>query len=186
MKWHSKEGGTRVPFMMRWPGKIAVKATDTIVASIDLYPTLAAACGVEIQLPENAQHMDGIDLWPLLSTAKPGSRMRNELLYWHGKGQATALRMSHWKLYFNAGDKGDPDMSGGPVLFNLSSDPKELQNVADKHPDRVKQMLRHAKQRLSEIYDNQIPIGTWEGVEVPFFCFLFEIPKGTGLVRNAW
>ncbi|MGB0767776.1 MAG: sulfatase-like hydrolase/transferase [Phycisphaeraceae bacterium] len=165
-KWHSKEGGTRVPFLMRYPGERAFIETDAMVAAIDLFPTLASACGVELDIPDDAQVIDGLNLWPLLSTGpKTRASLRGELLYWHGKGQATAIRTNEWKLYFNAGDKGDPDVSGGPVLYNLRTDPKETTDLSAEHPDRVEQMLRHAKQRLTEIYDNQLPLGTAPGVE---------------------
>ena len=65
-KWQSLEGGTRVPFIIRYPGKIAAgKSSDTIVSAMDLYPTLASACAVKVDLPEGAQKIDGV--------ARPGA-----------------------------------------------------------------------------------------------------------------
>lgn len=167
MKWHSKEGGTRVPCIVRWPGK--VKAGDRngqIVAAIDLYPTLADACSVSIELPDAAQKMDGMNLLPMLVGAQAADfTLRDELLYWHGKGQATAIRVGDWKLFFNEGDKGDPDTSKGPLLYNLKDDPKETTDLAAKHPAQVKAMLARAKELLTDVYDNQLPLGAWPGVE---------------------
>lgn len=171
MKWHSKEGGTRVPCIVRWPGKIeSGTVSDDMFASIDWYPTLAGACKVKITLPEDAQKMDGLNLGRQLLGLRHGRpRMpeRTELLYWHGKGQATAYRFDKLKIYFNAGDKGDPDSSAGPLLYNLEEDPKETNNVADQHPEEVELLLLHAKRSLKGVYSNQVPIGTWPGVESP-------------------
>lgn len=168
MKWHSKEGGTRVPCIVRYPGKIregVLTNENIIVSAMDWYPTLAQACGINIELPDEAQKVDGVCQWDGLIGGRKAI-YRYEILYWHGKGQATAIRMGDWKLYFNAGDKGDPDLSEGPLLFNLDEDPKETTNLAAKHPERVKQLLARAKEWLTEVYANQVPIGAWPGVEV--------------------
>lgn len=169
MKWQALEGGTRVPCIVRLPG--VFKAGDTyheMVAAIDLYPTLAYACGVGIKLPDNAQKMDGVNVWANLRGQK-SELARKEKLYWHGKGQATAIRVGDWKLIFNEGDdkKKDPALDNGPVLFNLREDVKETTNVADKHPERVKAMLARAKELLQDVYANQVPVGTWEGAQPP-------------------
>lgn len=180
MKWHSKEGGTRVPFILRLPGKIAAnQQSDSIVGAIDLYPTIAHACGIEIKLPDHAQKMDGVNVWHTLID-EFREHPRTELLYWHGKGQATAIRQGDWKLFFNEGDKGDPDTSAGPVLYQLSADAKEMKDVAADHPERVKAMLARAKELLTDVYADQVPIGTWPGVEPP------ESPLKADKVWGPW
>lgn len=164
-KWHSKEGGTRVPFIVRYPWLITRGETNPeMVTAMDLYPTLARACGVDIDLPEDAQALDGVSVWSTL-IGRPAPHPRTELLYWHGKGQATAIRVGDWKLFFNAGDKGDPDVSDGPVLYHLATDPKETTDLAEQHPEKVKQMLARAKALLTDIYSNQVPIGAQPGVD---------------------
>ncbi|MGB1125650.1 MAG: sulfatase-like hydrolase/transferase [Phycisphaeraceae bacterium] len=167
MKWHSLEGGTRVPCIVRYPGKVAKgQSSAAMISAMDLYPTLAHACGVEVKLPEGAQKMDGVNVWGTFANHFY-EHPRTELLYWHGKGQATAIRIQEWKLYFNKGDKGDPDTSKGPLLFNLNQDPKESADLAGKNPEKVKQMLTRAKALLADVYNNQVQIGTWPGVEPP-------------------
>ncbi|MEO0475793.1 MAG: sulfatase-like hydrolase/transferase, partial [Planctomycetota bacterium] len=168
MKWHSEEGGTRVPFIMRWPGKVPVgESNQAMVSAMDLFPTLAHACGIEIKLPDRSQKMDGVNVWGTLINNFV-KHPRTELLYWHGKGAATAIRVGDWKLFFNGDDKkpNDPPFTK-PRLYNLQDDPKETNDLAAKHPERVEQLLARAKELLAEIYENQVPIGTWEGVEVP-------------------
>jgi len=167
-KWQSLEGGTRVPCIVRYPGNI--KAGDNyneIVSAMDWYPTLAQACGVQIKLPEDAQKMDGVSVWANLRHLK-SELAREELLYWHGRGQATALRIREWKLFFNFGNQSPADPSiEAPVLFNLHADPKETTDLAQKHPEQVQKMLARAKELLAEIYSQQTPLGHWEGEENP-------------------
>ena len=165
IKWHSREGGTRVPCIVRWPGRVTSRSTsDALVSALDLYPTLASACGVA--LPEGAQRIDGVDVLDALvgGDAAP----REELLYWHGKGQATALRQGRWKLFFHAGEKGDPDVSEGPVLFDLEADPGEERDLAEQEPVRVAALMERARLLLEDVYGHQTPLGAARvGVDLP-------------------
>jgi len=167
-KWQSLEGGTRVPFIVRYPDALSAGVEiNEIVAMIDLYPTLAKACGIEINLPKDAQKMDGVSAWANLrdTRARPA---RDELLFWHGKGQATAIRAGDWKLHFNYGKKPpeDPELTDGPALYNLKTDPLEQNNLASKHPEKAKELLAKAKEQLADIYQNKMPLGTQTGAEV--------------------
>ncbi len=167
-KWQSLEGGTRVPCILRYPGVLPEgKASDQIVAAIDLFPTLAAASGVAIDLPPEAQKLDGVNNWPNLQRPDSPSA-RDELLFWHGRGQATALRQGDWKLHFNYGKKPpeDPELTEGPALYNLKTDPLEKNNLAARHPEKVEALLARAKVLLKDVYGNQVPLGTWPGVEL--------------------
>jgi len=157
-KWSSREGGTRVPCIIRWPGVIEPGRTvDQLVSAIDLFPTLAHACGLEINMPVTAQRLDGVNVWKALAADANGPG-REHLLYWHGHGQPTAIRRGPWKLYFAAG-KGDPDVSAGPVLYNLKDDPGETVDLSEKHPDKVTQLHQQAKALLDNIEKHQMPLG---------------------------
>ncbi len=165
MKWSSREGGTRVPAILRWPGVLQPGQTcDEIVAAIDLYPTLAQVCGLPLRQPPHAQPLDGVSVWDTF-TGKAKKHARNELLYWHGFGQATAIRRGDYKLFFGAGEKhsADPDISAGPALFNLATDPGEANDIRLDHPERVTELLQLARQRLTQISEHPIPLGRWEG-----------------------
>ncbi len=183
MKWQSLEGGTRVPCIVRFPGVIDANTTsNAMVSAIDLFPTLAEACGVKIELPQKAQKIDGVSVWKTFAGA-PAVHARHEMLYWHGRGQATAIRVGPWKLVFNVGNENpkDPPLIDGPSLYNLDDDAKELNNLADQHPERVEAMLTRAKQLLTEIYANQVPLGTLEGVGPPDPPLKAEDVWGTGM-----
>lgn len=163
-KWQSQEGGQRVPFIVRFPGIIPNNQTiNHIITGMDLFPTLAEACRVEIKLPADAQKIDGVSTWGNLTDPK-SKPARQEMLYWEGKGAAAAIRVGKWKLNF---DHITPPLPRELALYDLDTDPKEQHNLAAKYPDKVKELLALAKNRLTEVYGNQVPIGTWPGVEVP-------------------
>lgn len=167
-KWQSLEGGARVPCLVRCPGEVQPGVSDQLVSAMDLFPTLAAACGVAVQLPDDAQALDGLDLWPNLTRrGRTPTAVRTELLYWHGKGAAAALRVGPWKLRFHAdGQKpADPPLEGGPELFDLVRDPQELQDLAARDPARAAAMRARARLLLEEIYSAQVPLGVQPGAK---------------------
>ncbi len=162
-KWQSLEGGTRVPCIVHGPGRVQARHSDAVVSAMDLFPTLASACGVKLDLPDRAQQLDGVDLWPLFTGSRAGGAAgRAELLYWHGKGQATALRSGRWKLRFHAGkDKPeDPALTSGPELYDLDADVLEREDVSAAHPDVVRSMMARARALLEGVYAEQVPVGT--------------------------
>jgi len=160
LKWSALEGGNRVPCIVRWPGVIPAGRTSAqITAAIDLLPTLAHACGIDLsKITSDTPKIDGVNVWDTL-TVKPSSRhARTDLLYWHGSGVLQAIRVGDWKLYLDL-VKEVPGTSEGPVLVNLVDDPAEQTNLSDKHPERVQAMKTLALERLADIEANGIPLG---------------------------
>jgi arylsulfatase A-like enzyme len=133
------EGGIRVPYLVQWPGKLPAGRTyDQPVIQLDFLPTALAAAGVEIK-PE--WKLDGVNLLPYFTGEESGAP--HEALYWRF-GAQVAIRMGDWKLV-KAGAGGvearakDYDLTNAQ-LYNLASDIGEKTNVADKNPERVKQL----------------------------------------------
>lgn len=160
LKWSALEGGNRVPCIVRWPGVIPAGRTSAqITAAIDVLPTLAHACGIDLaKITTDTPKIDGVNVWDTL-TVKPSSRhARTDLLYWHGSGVLQAIRVGDWKLYLDL-VKEVPGTSEGPVLVNLVDDPAEQTNLSDKHPERVQAMKTLALERLADIEANGIPLG---------------------------
>ena len=131
------EGGIRIPFIARWPGKIPAGATnDQIIAFWDILPTLAHIAG--LPTPSN---VDGISILPGLLGQK---QKQHEYLYWdygHVRGTFTqALRMGHWKAVRIG--------VGQPLeLYHLRDDPGETMDSAAKYPEIVKKiesLMEHA------------------------------------------
>jgi arylsulfatase A-like enzyme len=130
------EGGIRVPFAVRWPGKVpAGKVYDQPIIQLDIVPTALAAAGVAVK-PE--WKLDGVDLVPFLSGKKEGPA--HDALYWRMGGQM-AIRRGDWKLvrYDTTADGGKAGVSP-PRLYNLARDVGEKTDLSDREPARVKEL----------------------------------------------
>jgi len=155
------EGGTRVPFIARWPGRIKPGVTDQMLGLNDLLATCAALAGAK--LPPKAAP-DSLNLLPvLLGEAKKSARAE---IVQHGISGALALRQADWKYIPATGGTGAADMGSGanpldrrfadrripePLLFDLKADPGETNNLARRMPDQVAAM----KQRLDAIWQGR-------------------------------
>jgi arylsulfatase A-like enzyme len=132
------EGGVREPMIVCAPGVTRPGSTcDTPVISTDFYPTLLQLASLP---PRPEQHLDGVSFLPLL---KGESSPRKQPLYWHyphyhGTGSAPngAMRDGDWKLIEWFED-------GSLELYNLAEDAGEQHNLAERQPDKVKEL--HAK-----------------------------------------
>ncbi len=127
------EGGIRVPCFMRWPGRIGPGSkVDRLAAHIDVFPTLAEACGVA--LPRGA-HIDGKSLMPLMKDSRAAWQDRTLFFQWH-RGDTpelyrnSAARDERWKLV------------NGKELYDLEIDPAEKTDVAGQHADVTARLRR--------------------------------------------
>jgi arylsulfatase A-like enzyme len=130
------EGGVRVPFLVKWPGKVpAGKVYEQPVIQLDVVPTALAAAGVGVK-PD--AKLDGVNLLPFLAGEKADPP--HKALYWRF-GPQMAVRRGDWKLV-----RYDPNVEGrkGPVaaakLYNLAADVGEANDLAAAHPDRLKEL----------------------------------------------
>ena len=137
------EGGIRIPFMMQWKGKIpAGKVDDRPVIQLDIHPTALAAAGVEA--PADAK-FDGVNLLPYVTGEQSGPP--HEALYWR-LGQQIAIRSGDWKIVKGAGmasvkpprQAGGKADTAGAELYNLKDDIGEKTNLADKNPEKLKEL----------------------------------------------
>jgi arylsulfatase A-like enzyme len=122
------EGGIRIPFMVQWKGNLpAGKIYRDPVISLDIVPTVLAAAGKVVAPDDN---LDGVNLLPYLAGDKAGRP--HDVLYWrfHTK---RAIRMGDWKLVNERGN-------ARPELYNLADDISESKDLADKMPDKVKEL----------------------------------------------
>ncbi len=134
------EGGIREPWIVRYPGVTQAGAvSDELISSIDLFPTVASAAGVDV-----AHEIDGLDLAPALR----GGSLDRSSLFWHyphysnqGGIPGAAIREGDFKLIERFED-------GRVHLYNLKEDIGELNDIASQHPDRVAEM----RSRLHEWY----------------------------------
>ena len=159
LKWSALEGGNRVPCLIRWPGVIpAGRDCDEITAAIDILPTLAHACEIDLTDTPSRLKLDGVNVWNTLINSPDNKHARKDLLYWHGWGVPQAVRVDNWKLYLDR----VKEISGseqGPVLINLAEDPAEQTDVSGKHPERVQAMKALALEQVADIEAHAIPLG---------------------------
>jgi arylsulfatase A-like enzyme len=138
-KYSIFEGGTRVPFIASWPGRIKPGVSEALLCQVDLMATFAALAGVE--LPADAGP-DSLNLQAAL-LGGPRESGRDHLIE-HAGG--LAFRKGPWKFVPHSPKSGPPDPARNQ-LFNLAEDPGEKKNVAEQHPDQVKD-LSEALERL--------------------------------------
>lgn len=130
-KFSTHEGGIRVPFLARWPGRIpAGLVCDEPAITMDLMPTILEAAGVGAP-----SEMQGQSLLPLLSGA---AFARPEPLHWENQHNAAVLD-GPWKLVHQFG-------APQPFLYRIDHDSGEAHDLADRHPEKVRELLaRHAQ-----------------------------------------
>ena len=113
------EGGTHVPFFMKWPGHIEPGTRyDAPVGHLDILPTAAAAAGA--RLPQD-RVIDGVDVLPFVQGLRDGVPHRT--LFWR-EGYHQVVLDDGWKLIVTA-------VPEKKWLFNLRDDPTERRNLAD-------------------------------------------------------
>jgi arylsulfatase A len=143
------EGGIHVPFIAKWPGKIASGSkSDHISALWDLLPTFSDISGASIP-----NKIDGVSILPTL-LGKNGQK-KHDYLYWefHEQGGKQAVRKDNWKAV-RLNVKKD---SNGPIeLYDLSKDPSEMNDIASSHPEIVKQMATYMKE--AHVESNIFPL----------------------------
>jgi arylsulfatase A len=137
------EGGHRVPFVVRWPGKTpAGVVSSELIELTDLLATCASL--VNKKLPQGAGE-DSRNALPALLLAAPDKPVRDFAVH-HSLWGTFAIRKGPWKLIPRRGSGGftfprelDPAKVGGPPgqLYDLESDPSETKNVWNDHPEIV-------------------------------------------------
>jgi arylsulfatase len=155
------EGGQRVPCIMRWPGKIPPgRECKELSTTMDLLPTFANL----IDSPLPGHHIDGKDIWPLIS-GQPGASTPYEAFYYYDVWKLDAVRSGKWKLqlphkYFSViepGSGGIPGENGwkyiGLSLFDLENDAGERIDVSAEYPGVVEDLVRLAAKARHEIGD---------------------------------
>jgi arylsulfatase A len=139
------EAGMKVPFIVKWPGKIKPGTSEQRIIGMDIYPTMLAAAGLS---PRPKQHVDGFDLMALLTqdaTLEPRPLVFHFPHYTHATGPFSAIIDDDWKLirFYN-------DEQGAYLLYNLGMDPQEQDNLASTNKPMRDRLVR----RLDMALDN--------------------------------
>jgi arylsulfatase A-like enzyme len=152
LKMELYEGGIRVPFVARWPGKIkAGTVSDMVSVQYDMMSTLAAITGLPVQ------HTDGISLMPTLMGKLQQEQHSYLYFEYPENGGQVAVRMGNWKGVKKQLIK-NPSVSW--ELYDLSKDPSEQNNIAEAHKDILKEFDAIVKK------EHQHPVvNDWEVVD---------------------
>jgi arylsulfatase len=157
------DGGCRVPFIARWPGKISAgRTSDEILSTMDLLPTFAALGGAT--LPKVT--LDGLNAAGFLLGKTPTSP-RDEYLY-YAATRLTGVRSGRWKLELPRPD--NPPETGwwgrfleavpATRLYDLNVDPGETTDVAAENPEVVAELMKRVERARADLGDwNRIGSG---------------------------
>ena len=138
-KYSNFEGGTRVPFIVRWPAKVKPGVSDALVCQIDFLMSCAALTGQKLD------HVDAPDSFNVLPVLLGESKTGRDHLVEHAG--VLSLRQGYWKyiepgqgakVLTNTNTETGNEPSG--QLYNLADDPGETKNLASEQQNRVKEM----------------------------------------------
>jgi len=139
------EGGHRVPFIIRWPEVIeAGTQTDRLTCMTDFIATCSDITGVQLD------DASGVDAISFLSTLKNPNKTNREDIVHHSINGSFSIRQGNWKLALCPGSGGwsapkagqTPEGSPNLQLFDLSKDIAETNNVYDKYPSKVEELIQ--------------------------------------------
>ncbi|QFQ12163.1 arylsulfatase [Pseudoprevotella muciniphila] len=147
LKRNTHEGGIRIPFIARWPGKIKPgTVSDLMFAFYDLMPTFCDVAGIKnyeekYRNPrlEN-DYFDGISIYPTLTGE--GEQVMHDHLYWEfHETNMIGVRKGNWKLVVK---------NGNCQLFDLATDLHEDHDLSASYPEVVKELKNIIKQEHTE------------------------------------
>lgn len=132
-KGTNREGGQRVPFVVRWPEVVpAGGVCREVVTALDILPTIAALTGAGLPVD---RPIDGRDRSALLrgDPGPAGERLEDPFLYYTSQGELAGIRRGPWKLLLEPGE-----------LYQLETDLGEERNVAEQHAELVESLRQQA------------------------------------------
>ena len=135
-----REGGIRTPLLAHWPGRLPAGRRDGYGVHVDLVPTVLEACGVDAPAASPGGALEGHSLLPLLR-GEPEPDLA-PALFFHAQtkgdlGLNYAVRTPDWKLVHDDGYDASEPREDAVLLFDMRSDPRELEDVAGEHADVV-------------------------------------------------
>lgn len=161
------EGGIRVPFVIRWPGRIAAGETrDALMHVTDIFPTLARLAGATVV---QDRPLDGHDMTPVIFGNEASPR-KEILIEATGSVRLPSIRWNNFKLV-------------GSELFDLDADPGETTDIAEQHPAIVTQL----RSRILELSAQRPPLATFDQLMDPASPYVYgqaEYESTSPLLRN--
>jgi arylsulfatase A-like enzyme len=141
-KYSSFEGGTRVPFIVSWPGKVKPGTSGTLVSQVDLFGSMAQLTGRPIPRDSISDSFNSLDSW------LGKSDKDRDFVIQQSVSRTLSIIQGKWK-YITPSKAQKISQNTGielgndtvPQLYNLSDDPSERNNIADKYPEKVRELV---------------------------------------------
>lgn len=172
------EGGHRVPFLVKWPEKIKPNSvSNATICTTDFIATCAELLNYDLK---DNEAEDSFSMLPLLTNK--GNYQRDATIH-HDKYGVFAIRKGDWKLIVspNSGimasgkTKKHKDVFSEEILYNLKTDVKERNNVANQFPEKVKELkemlikqIKEGRSTPGKIQQNDAITGGWPQAEFAF------------------
>lgn len=137
------EGGFRVPFVVRWPGKVpADTVSEKTISLVDMFATVVAVVGESLPSPQEGAE-DSFNVLPAFLGRSSPSPLRPSIIV-HSVDGNFAIRKGPWKYIEGKASPtvrrvSRPDELGAQ-LYNIRDDPGERENLIDAHPEIVKRL----------------------------------------------
>ncbi|MGM8362015.1 arylsulfatase [Flavobacterium sp. ARAG 55.4] len=173
------EGGHRVPFFIYWKnGKISVsKDIHELTAQLDIMPTLAELCGIE--LPKGHKTLNGKSIVPLLKGTKTiDNRMLltdSQRIQNPEKWRSSAVMQNKWRLI------------NGKELYNIENDKGQKNNIASQHPEKVAEMRAFYENWWKEVsvdFDKEVYFKLGNKLENPIALTAHDVHAENG--QQPW
>ena len=146
------EGSLRVPFMLRWPGRVSAGVvTDEIVHVTDLYPTLARVVGARTPTDRPIDGVDQLDFF-----LGRQSKSNREGFVYYIKNEMRAVKWRQWKMHlvWETEPNVGPIRLETPWIFNLIQDPKEESDIGYQNANWVRgpmlRLIRNFQESLKQ------------------------------------
>jgi arylsulfatase A-like enzyme len=165
VKGEVREGGIRVPFFVRWKGRLpAGKTFDQPAISLDIFPTVLAAAGIK---PPADARLDGVNLLPWLTGKRTDPP--HDVLYWRFNFPARqparhkwAIRQGDWKLFTDLDanrkrKKQQVPETGRVMLVNLAKDIGERRDLSTADPEKAKRLRERWKKWNAQLVTPKAP-----------------------------
>lgn len=142
------EESLRIPFLARWPGQLPPGRKDLLLSAPDIYPTLLGLMGFEAKIPRT---VEGTNLAPAFlgrPQEEPVSQFYLNLTLGQPEGGCRGIRNHRYTF---ARDRSSERKK--TYLYDRDKDPFQLENIAEKYPERVRQLDRELQQWLQKTND---------------------------------
>jgi len=147
------EESMRIPFMIRWPGKINSSYDDLLISVPDFYPTLLELMGLKEMIPESVEGVSYAKLFLGEKVDRPNSQLYIKIPFENEKLGKRGIRTHQYTLMIEKTENTDNKY----VLFDNISDPYQLNNIAENNMEIVNRLINEElKSWLNKTNDNWI------------------------------